>query len=84
MSEIEEETINSAGNEDLVHGLATWREVMHGREKAMVENIYRYCQENEFDKGVFLVGAAHRSGILKAIEAFSRADADLIEWNLCL
>ena len=30
------------------------------REKAMMENIQKYCIENTFDKGVFLVGAAHR------------------------
>jgi len=84
MSAIEEETINGAGNPELVRALATWRQVMQGREKTMVDNIYRYCRENIFDTGVFLVGAAHRSGIVKAIEELSHADADLIEWNLYL
>jgi hypothetical protein len=84
MAVIEDETINSEGNPELVRSLATWRQVIQGREKAMVENIYRYCRENIFDTGVFLVGAAHRSGIVKAIEELSRADADLIEWNLYL
>jgi hypothetical protein len=82
MSEIEVETINSSGNQYLGRGLATWRQVMRRREKVMVDNIYRYCQENVFDKGVFRVGAAHRSGILKAVEEFSSTDTDLIEWKL--
>jgi hypothetical protein len=84
ISAIEAETINSVGNPELVRALATWRQVMQGREKAMVDNIYRYCRENIFDTGVFLVGAAHRSGIVKAIEDLSHADADLIEWKLYL
>jgi hypothetical protein len=84
ISAIEEETIKSAGNPQLVLALATWRQVMQRREKAMVDNIYRYCRENIFDTGVFLVGAAHRSGIVKAIEELSHADADLIQWKLCL
>jgi hypothetical protein len=84
MAAIEDETINSDGNPELVSALATWRQVIQGREKTMVENIYRYCRENSFDTGVFLVGAAHRSGIVKAIEELSHADADLIEWILYL
>jgi hypothetical protein len=82
MSAIEEETISSAGNPELVRALAAWRQVMRGRETAMVDNIYRFCRENIFDTGVFLVGAAHRNGIVRAIEELSHADADFIEWNL--
>ena len=84
MLAVEEETINGAGNQDLVRGLTMWRQVMQGREEAMVENIYRYCRENVFERGAFLVGAAHRSGIVKAIDEFSNADADLIAWKLYL
>jgi len=68
----------------LVRALATWRQVMQGRENLIVDYIYRYCRENIFDTGVFLVGAAHRSGIVKAIEKLSHRDADWIEWNLHL
>src|SRR5277367_647910 len=68
----------------LVRALATWRQVMQGRENLIVDNIYRYCRENIFDTGVFLVGAAHRSGIANAIEELSHADAELIEWKLYL
>jgi len=82
MSEMEEKAIKQSENQDLIRGLATWRQVMHGRERAMVESIYRYCKENMFDKGVFLVGAAHRSGVVKAIEESSNAGEDMIEWIL--
>jgi len=84
MAEIEDETINREGNPDLVRALATWRQVIQGREKAMVENIYRYCRENIFETGVFLVGAAHRSGIVKAIEEAPHPEAELLEWILYL
>jgi hypothetical protein len=84
MSAIEDETIKSQGNPELLRALATWRQVIQGREKAMVENIYRYCRDNIFNTGVFLVGAAHRSGIVKTIEESSHPEADLIEWILYL
>jgi hypothetical protein len=47
----------------------------------MIGNIYEYCRENVFDTGVFLIGAAHKTGI--EIERCARSDADLIRWNFC-
>jgi hypothetical protein len=84
MAEIEDETIKSSGNPDLVRGLTTWRQVTRGRENAMVTNIDRYCTENVFDQGVFLVGAAHRSGLGKIIEEFSIANDARIAWKIDL
>jgi hypothetical protein len=42
----------------------SWKESNDLREKAMMENIRKYCEENTFDKGVFLVGAAHRQAVI--------------------
>jgi hypothetical protein len=82
MLEIEDETINRSGNPGLLHGLALWRQAIHGRDKAMIENIERYCNENVFDRAVFLVGAAHWSGIVKEIKESPNSKARLIEWQV--
>jgi hypothetical protein len=82
MHDIEGETIEKSGNPDLVRALALWRQVMAEREHAMIDNIGRYCRENVFDRGVFLVGAAHRNSILETIAAFSAAYVELIEWKI--
>jgi hypothetical protein len=48
----------------------SWKKTNDLPENAMMENIQKYCKENTFDKGVFLVGAAHRRPVIEK----SRAD----------
>jgi hypothetical protein len=47
----------------------------------MLKNIGRYCKENVFEKGVFLVGAAHAVGIVKAIKKGAVVDSHLPAWT---
>lgn len=82
MSEIQEETVNRTGDQHLIRWLGRLRHLMQGREFEMVGKIYEYSRENVFDTGVFLVGAAHKTGIVKEIERYAGAEADLISWNL--
>jgi hypothetical protein len=82
MLEIEDDTINRSGNPALLHGLALWRQAIQGRDKAMVENIERYCSDHAFERAVFLVGAAHKSGVVKKIEESPNSKAGLIEWQV--
>ena len=84
MSEIEEVTINSTSNQELILGLTIWRQVMQRREKVMVDNIYRYSQVSAFRVGVFLVGPAHRSGVVEAIQECAKTDTNSIAWKLGL
>jgi hypothetical protein len=79
--EIEEQTIIGTRDQDLICGLERWRHVMQKREAEMIGSIYEYCRENVFDTGVFLVGAAHKLGIVKEIEKYASTEADLINWN---
>jgi len=79
--EIEERAINGTGDQDLIHGLKRWRQFTQKRESEMIDNIYQYCRENVFDTGVFLVGAAHKTDIVKEIEKHASTEAGLIDWN---
>ena len=81
-SEIEEKTIIETGDQGLIRGLERWRHAIQKRELEMIGNIYQYCRENVFDTGVFLVGAAHRTGIVKEMERHASTEADLINWNI--
>jgi hypothetical protein len=47
----------------------------------MVGNVYDYARANVFDAGAFLIGAAHKNGIVKAIGKFTAAEPDLITWS---
>ncbi len=81
ISEIEEKIIIGTGDQDLIRGLERWRHVIQSRDVEMIGNIYKYCRENVFRTGVFLVGAAHKTSIVKEIERYSSTEADLISWN---
>ena len=81
ISDIEEETIIGTGHQGLIRGLERWRHAIQKRELEMIHNIYQYCKKNVFDIGVFLVGAAHKTGIVKEIEKHAGTEADLINWN---
>jgi hypothetical protein len=84
MSEIEERTINDSGDQGLIRALAMWREFTQRRDAAMVSNIYKYCRENAFDTGLFLVGAAHKIGVAEAIKQYASAESELVEWTFGL
>lgn len=42
----------------------TWNRKNELREIEMLRNIQKYCSENTFERGVFLIGAAHRQSII--------------------
>ncbi len=81
MSEIEETIIRGTDDQHLIRGLERLRHCIQRREREMVGNIYEYCRKNVFDSGVFLVGAAHKTGIVKEIEEYASTEADLINWK---
>jgi hypothetical protein len=77
MEQIEDELMAGRAAE----ALQWFRQVMRNRELEMMRNIYSYCQKNPFDIGIFLVGAAHRTGIAMQIEKFCGRVPDLIAWD---
>jgi hypothetical protein len=74
-------TIKRLGNCRLVEIFESGKEKDDLREKAMMENIQKYCRENTFDKGVFLVGAAHRRAIIDISRTQSAMDSTRIQWD---
>jgi len=81
LSEIEEKTIIGTRDAELIRGLERWRDAIQRREREMIGNIYEYCRENVFDTGVLLVGAAHKTAIVKDIKKHASTKAVLVNWN---
>jgi hypothetical protein len=81
ISEIELETVIRTGDQSLIRGLESWRQALQKRDHEMVGNVYKYCRDNAFDTGVFLVGAGHKLAIVKEIEKYASGEGDLISWN---
>jgi hypothetical protein len=74
-----ESSIKRIGDAGLVGIYKSWREINDRRENTMLENILQYCRENAFNRGVFLVGAAHRQPI---IEKSKVAASTKIQWDV--
>jgi len=81
MSEIEETLVRETGDAGAIRVLNWWRQHHRSREVGMVASIYEYCRANRCDVGVFLVGAAHRAGIVREIDKYASTDAHVIDWT---
>lgn len=77
---IENEQVRLLGNPAIARVLEQWRQFNRAREIAMVASIYEYCRENVFERAVFLVGAAHRAGIVAQVRDLAKVDARLVNW----
>jgi pheromone shutdown protein TraB len=42
------------------------------RENAMLQNIYNYSQENNYNQAVFLIGAEHKKSIMRKIIKYDK------------
>jgi pheromone shutdown protein TraB len=52
------------------------------RENAMLENIYNYSKENQYDQAVFLIGAEHKTSIMKKITAYEKLPEIKLNWRM--
>lgn len=46
-------------------------------ENSMIQNIYKYCNENQFERGIFMCGNAHRKSIIEKIKKVNSQDLKL-------
>lgn len=49
------------------------------RENEMLYNIYTYSKENQYNQAVFLIGAAHRSSIIRKIAEYQTKEK--LKWS---
>ena len=50
------------------------------RENAMIQNVYNYSKENEYNQAVFIIGAEHRKSIMQKIIQFEKMSKRKINW----
>lgn len=51
-------------------------------EISMMDNIYKYCSENDFDKAVFMCGVAHRKSLISKMESYNEKSRITINWKV--
>lgn len=52
------------------------------REKAMLENIYNYSKEDQYNQGVFLIGAEHKKSIMQKITEYEKLSEIKLNWMM--
>jgi len=74
------ETLHESKKSELIEIWNTWEKIEEERESEMIKNIYDYSYRNEYNQGVFLLGAGHRVSIKEKIKNKIK-QKDLIHWN---
>ena len=52
------------------------------RENAMLQNIYNYSKENQYNQAVFLLGSGHRKSIIPKIAEYEKPSDVNLNWTM--
>jgi pheromone shutdown protein TraB len=66
----------------LLNTYKIFNEVIDKRENAMIQNIYNYSKENQYNRAVFLLGAGHRKSIIKKILQCEKQSEIKLNWTI--
>ena len=76
------EALKEFKNENNIVRNDRFNEIMtHKRENIMLDNIYQYCMEHDFNTGLFFIGSAHRYTIIEKIQKYETEHELKINWN---
>jgi len=75
------ETIKFIKDETLMPINQQWLDFMSNREDVMIRKIYDYCKEHDFERGMFYIGAGHRSAIINKTKKYNETSETKITWN---
>jgi hypothetical protein len=51
-------------------------------ENSMLQNIASYCRNNQFNRGIFMCGVAHRKSILEKVSKFNSQEEVNVDWMI--
>lgn len=74
-------TSNEFFKEKLLYTYNLYLEEIDNRENTMLQNIYNYSKENQFNQAVFLIGADHRKSIMKKILEYEKLSEIKLNWT---
>lgn len=52
------------------------------RENAMLQNIYNYSKETQYNQAVFLIGAEHKKSIMRKISDYEKSSEIKLNWTM--
>jgi hypothetical protein len=78
---IEESIIVALKSESLSRRYRSVMEVNENREHAIIENVYKYSQQNIYQQAILQVGSGHRKPIIDKIEKYQESAAIKLNWS---
>ncbi len=84
LDEIEKEErsiLAELADDNLIQIAQLINEVNSKRDEEMIDNIYKYGEQNAFQKAIFLIGAGHRRSIKKKLDKVAPRYGVEIKWH---
>jgi len=75
-------TIKGLGDTRLNEISEAWEKTNEFRENEMMKNISNYCRNNKFERGAFLIGAAHRQSIIDKSTQSLGDKSHMFNWDI--
>lgn len=76
-----EAAVQKMNDEELFRISQSWNAVNEQREQKMIENIYKYSMEHQYQRAVFFVGAGHRYTIIDQIQNYAASKEPRLSWT---
>jgi hypothetical protein len=77
-----DEWLSESNDQELSNIRKSWLEVHDKREDHMLQKIYEYSENHNYERAVFLCGAAHRGALIEKIERMQVSAKVKLEWVL--
>lgn len=58
------------------------KEIVNKREHEIINNVYRYSENNQYERAIIFIGSGHQSTIIKVIEQFEVNEILKLNWWL--
>ena len=79
---LEYEVFKQINDDRLLQLFRERKEIIDKREYEIINNIYRYSENNQFEQAIMFIGFGHRGTILKVIEKFEVKKELKLNWSL--
>jgi hypothetical protein len=77
---LEKDILRMINHDKLFQTYRVWLDINNNRENEMIKNIYSYSSLNNYNRGLFLVGAEHRKEIMDKLSKTERINKPELNW----
>lgn len=78
---LKQRALEKKNDENLYRIALSEKECLEKREDTILDNIYRYCKEKDFSKGLMFIGSGHQKSIKKKIQERIATEEENINWS---